>query len=132
VSAPKEPSTEAQAFARAALDGCGCENPDHDPGCLCVIRNVALLFDQHVSALRERVQELERSFGVLQESHANTRKALEAGSFALRARLAKADDLAAALALADAHVGWGDCSLENVHRIIRAALAAYRGEEGKL
>jgi len=32
-------------------------------------------------------------------------------------------DLLAACRLADVHVGWGDCSLENVHRVIRAAIA---------
>jgi len=33
------------------------------------------------------------------------------------------DELLAACRLADVHVGWGDCSLENVHRVIRAAIA---------
>jgi len=27
-----------------------------------------------------------------------------------------------ALAMADVHIGWGDCTLENVHAIVRAAL----------
>jgi hypothetical protein len=28
-----------------------------------------------------------------------------------------------ALKVADVHIGWTDCSLENVHKIVRAAIA---------
>jgi hypothetical protein len=38
----------------------------------------------------------------------------------LRKRLEAAEK---ALAMADVHIGWGDCTLENVHAIVRAALA---------
>jgi hypothetical protein len=31
--------------------------------------------------------------------------------------------LVGALQLADAHIGWGDASLDNVHQIVREAIA---------
>lgn len=39
------------------------------------------------------------------------------------------EDLVKVLELADAHIGWVDCTLENVHKEIRATLAAHRARQ---
>ena len=43
---------------------------------------------------------------------------------ALKGGAGQAKAMREALLLADVHVGWGDCTLENVHKIIRTALAS--------
>lgn len=40
---------------------------------------------------------------------------------------ASAPELLEALKMAEVHLGWGDCSLDNVHRICRAAIAKAEG-----
>ena len=37
------------------------------------------------------------------------------------------NDLLEACKLAEVHLAWGDCTLENVHRILRAAIAKAEG-----
>jgi len=36
-------------------------------------------------------------------------------------------ELIAALKVAEVHMGWGDCTLENVHKMIRAAIQKAEG-----
>jgi hypothetical protein len=53
----------------------------------------------------------------------------------LRAILATRDqrieELEQLIRIADVHIGWGDCTLENVHRMLRAALAPSEPEPAK-
>lgn len=37
--------------------------------------------------------------------------------------LSRLEEAEKALRIADVHVGWGDCTLENIHNVIRAATA---------
>ncbi len=125
MSDTKEPSKEAQAFVTEAdakecccarridkmSDGFSVDLVDC-PHCL------AAAFDQHTAALRERVQELEQDEETLSNALGEARRRLDEMD-TLRARLKLADDLAAAV--------------ERYGRApsLLAALAAYRGEEGK-
>jgi hypothetical protein len=163
VSAPKEPeqgrSKEGVAFADAAMYAADNCDENHDPWCECERDALALLFDSHVSALRERAQELERTIearaSAKMDEHCEAMErqvcdwldgraadtpdtmrrhrdcmneiigGLREGNKRLRARLQKADELAEA---AEAMLQGGSSASGGFGQV-RAALAAYRGEE---